>query len=487
MKIRLFLLNPLFYIFLLIIILRYIGTNHGFPYIYNVDEPTLVKTTLDLRFSPWIDRFDWPHFNYYFHFIFYWIFIKFRALIQLVGLDGSIKSVFPIIWDDPFIFYVVSRIINTTLSIVSVIPVFYITKGIYSKKTAIITAISYLLFPYLASHSRYAIQDSAMMAWLAFYYWFLYRYWNSKRIKDLLLSAVFIGLATGVKYNAVLFSSAIPILLFLQMKTRSLPEMLDYIKRNILAGILVIGVFLLVCPSVIYYFELFWSNKPGVGIFWQLQANLVKYTLIETPYRAFLDYLDILKGTGILLSIGFILYPIFYRRLNITKENKIFMIVFWLISVGYFFYATRIVLSGPRFYLPIYPLIAMIGAFIYFELSKFKYYKYISNFYIAILFGVVVFQTIAFTQESTVNLAYFKYQELSKTNDVYIRGEDIERLNLVNNLGLRKLRPTTQLAQGNYIIGSRPLKLENAELVDTIEKMEGYNRLGPTIYIYRHN
>ncbi len=487
MKIRELFLSPLFYIFLLIIVLRYIGTNHGFPYIYNVDEPTLVKTTLNLRFSPWIERFDWPHFNYYFHFIFYWIFIKFRALIQMVGLDGSLKSLAPILWDDPFVFYFLSRVINTTLSILSVIPVFYVTKDIFNKKTATVTAISYLLFPYLTSHSRYAIQDSAMMSWLAFYYWFLYRYWNKGKIKDLLLSALFIGLATGVKYNAILFSVAVPILLFLQMKARSMPRILNYIKNNFLAGIVIIVVFLVVCPSVIYHFDLFWSNKPGVGIFWQLQSNLVKYTLVETPYYAFLDYVDILNGTGILLSVGFILYPVFYRKLDITKENKIFMAVFWLISVGYFLYATRIVLSGPRFYLPIYPLIAIVGSFIYFELSKLKYYKYLSTVYLAILFGVVVYRSIGFTQEPTVNLAYYKYQELVRTNSVYIRGEDIERLNLLNNLGLRKLRPTTQLNKGNYIIGSRPLKLENAKLVDTIEKVEGYNRLGPTIYIYRHN
>jgi len=95
------LLGVSFFIFLI----KIGASMHGYPYILNVDEPAVVRSSLGLRFDFWINHFDWPHLNYYLNYVFYFVFIKFRGALQQLGARAYLEPYAPIIWNDPFVFY----------------------------------------------------------------------------------------------------------------------------------------------------------------------------------------------------------------------------------------------------------------------------------------------------------------------------------------------------------------------------------------------
>lgn len=486
MKIKAVLLSPYFYLLLAAVAIRYIGIGHSFPFVYNVDEPTLVKTAMGLRFGFWIERFDWPHFNYYFHYLFYFLFIKARALAQVAGIDAPLKSLMPLLWDDPFVFYFISRFINTTLSIIAAYPVYYISKNLYGRRIGYFAGLIFILFPYLGQNSRYAIQDTAMTSWLAFYYLFVFIYWKTKKNINLLWAGIFIGLAAGVKYNAVLFFGLVPLLLAFVVNFKNPKSIMSYGVKNIMVGVVMTLIFLLTSLTILKEYQLFFSDKSGVGIMWQLKTNLDTYSLLELPQQFLLDYWNLLIGTGFVLGIGWLLFPIIFKKVEINRDYKIFLISIWIVSFLYAVYASRYVLSGPRFYTPIYPLVAIIGASWFYYYSKYKYtFKLILGYSIVMLV-FAAWQAYSFFIPSTLNLAVDRYNEISKAGQAYIVGEDLERLNALNNTKLKMLKSDHQTQAGEYIISTRPLAMDNIVQEEILLAKTGLiKRIGPDIYIYK--
>src|SRR3989344_8309710 len=103
---------------------RLVGINHGFPFIFHVDEPAVVRSALGLRFDPNPGHFDWPHLYFYLNYFLYFLFIKFRAFLQILNLRAAVEDIFPLLWRDPLIFYVISRSLSAIMGAFTVIPVY---------------------------------------------------------------------------------------------------------------------------------------------------------------------------------------------------------------------------------------------------------------------------------------------------------------------------------------------------------------------------
>lgn len=99
-------------IILLGLALRLYGLNHGFPFIFHPDEPAVVRSATGIRFESNPGHFDWPHLHFYLNFFLYWVFIKFRGLLQILGLRSFLASTFPLLWRDPLVFYWLSRLFD---------------------------------------------------------------------------------------------------------------------------------------------------------------------------------------------------------------------------------------------------------------------------------------------------------------------------------------------------------------------------------------
>src|SRR3989338_1358478 len=102
-------------ILLLGLSLRLYGINHGFPFIYHVDEPALQRSSYNIRFNLNPGHFDWPHFHFYLNFTLYFMLYIFRGFLQTVGLKEDVIKIFPIIWKDPLVFFLISRLFDAFL------------------------------------------------------------------------------------------------------------------------------------------------------------------------------------------------------------------------------------------------------------------------------------------------------------------------------------------------------------------------------------
>src|SRR3989344_7334713 len=76
--------------------IRLVGVSHSLPFVYNVDEPTVVRSTIMLRDSLNPGHFDWPHFYYYINGVFYIVFVFIRSILEVF----SLQNIFLYLWQD---------------------------------------------------------------------------------------------------------------------------------------------------------------------------------------------------------------------------------------------------------------------------------------------------------------------------------------------------------------------------------------------------
>ena len=129
-------------IILLGLILRLTGIQHGFPFIFHPDEPTIIRSALGIRFDPNPKHFDWPHLYIYINYFLYMLFAKFRSLLEAANLKNTLSSVFPLIWNDDLIFYYLTRCLSAILGALTAIPLYLTSKNLFGKKAGILTALA---------------------------------------------------------------------------------------------------------------------------------------------------------------------------------------------------------------------------------------------------------------------------------------------------------------------------------------------------------
>src|SRR3990167_2878657 len=152
----------LFLIFLLALFLRLWGITHGFPHIWSIDEPALVRSSYGLRFNLNPGHFDWPHFYYYVNGFFYFLLYAFRVVINRIGLEEELQSIFPLIYKDPTVFYFISRVLNAFIGAFTAIIMFKVSKNMFSTKVALLSALLIPLLPYHVAESHKALLEPAL-------------------------------------------------------------------------------------------------------------------------------------------------------------------------------------------------------------------------------------------------------------------------------------------------------------------------------------
>lgn len=479
-----------------VLLLRFVGLNHGYPFIYNSDEPTMVRTMMSIRFFPIIDRFDWPHFNYYFQYVFFFIFIKIRGLSENILQKQS----FPIVWEDPFIFYLVARAVSVTLSILTAVPIYLsILKILKNKKIALISAVIFLFLPYVTLNSRLAIQDTALTFWISIAIYFLLRYLDRWLLKDIFFAVVFLALATGVKYNAMLFMLLVPSFIAINIYVNKIylqpKKLINLFFLCIGLVFLYLSIFVVTTPGIIFHWSDFWSYKFGVGFLWQLRDNLDVYPIKDYPAQVLGDFMSLLADTAYIPGLVWILSIPYLLKSNIKRNYKFGLIV--LISFSYFYAlnASRYLLSGSRFYLPVYGII-IISLSIFLQSIQSRYIKFILIIFCFIFEALFQYYLVRqFLNPTTLNEAYIDYVDIrNKGNEIFVKGEYMERINKLHNLKMNILEKSDRAPKGSYLF-SRLLNTNESDqgwkIIDKIDanyticgSVYFKDRLGPPIYIY---
>jgi len=482
----------LFFVWMGALVIRFLGIDHGYPYIFNVDEPALVRSTLGLNFTPIIDHFDWPHFNYYFNYLFYFVFIKARGVVQVLNMRSFLENPFPILWNDPYVFYFISRIISAVLGSLTVVPVYLLARSIFpSKVTSLISAVFLGLIPFHVFLSHYALQDVNLLFWVSWAVWFMYKSVKSNEVRYYALSGLFLGFAAGTKYNGLMFGLLLPLfylesLIHFKFDFKK-SQFSRFIKYSLIASVVSVGVFLLTSPSIIAEWDVFWSNKNGRGFLWQLHENLA-----VLPFSMYLPKLksvifalktDLSPALFYLILLG-IVNAIFWRCTVKSRKNVNWLRPLAVMLIFYVLYTSRYSRSISHYFVPIYGISAVLSAGI-FELKIIGKLKYLILLIVIVFMLTRVFdidRKFVNVDTRTRALAYYSKVDRDK-NKVYYRGEVFKLGLIINNLEMYKYEGPEAMNPGDIAILDS--QAENRTDLLLLEAIHDRNALGQNLYVYK--
>lgn len=463
---------------------RVAGIWHGYPYIFNVDEPTIVRSTLGLMQSGKIEHFDWPHLNYYINYVFYFLFIKFRGLIQIIGLKDSLSKGLPFIWNDPFIFYLISRLINAILGALTAIPVYLTAKRMISKEAGILAGFAFALLPFHVGISHMALPDIAMVFFIAWFMYYANEFsTNGYKLNDIVFAAISIGFAAGCKYNALLLSPLIVLLPAVNEIRRPIFQstiqfLQKFIRQFIVFGLVSLAAFIVSTPEFITEWDLFWSEEYGKGFLWQLKVNSEPLTLKEySPFLLSRLWL-ITKDLGYTIPLFFVVSSVIAYK---NKKMDVLMLV--LVSISIVLFTSRYGRSGSHYFLTAY--VPIVIAAVYFIRASAKNNRVIYGIFLLPLAVLSIINIYRYIIPMTTRVAIDKFNDAKLSGaKTYYKGSDLSEINSINNLGMSRFKDDYSALNEGDIILSEGMMPDNDKII-VIETIGNRYRRGPTIYVYR--
>ncbi|MEA2020165.1 MAG: glycosyltransferase family 39 protein [Patescibacteria group bacterium] len=318
-------------IFVLALILRLFGIWHGWPFIYNIDEPALVRSAIGIRFNPNPGHFDWPHLHFYLSFGVLAFFYLVRGFFQIVGLQLLLMQIIPFFWKDPAIYYLIVRVFNALLGALTIVPVYLTGRvlfvgeevvageapgasadpapgaeecgggdlagrqsssrkdgsflgrwfGDFSNIASLLSALAFAVFPLHVRDSHLATVDVPMVFWLAWSMYFAAKVLKSSAWRNYIFAGIFAGLAASTKYNGVFILLVIVLAHCLQIWLKSQGEETKFVAtffskkllKVFVSGLSALLVFFLGTPYILFDFKTFWSYEYGRGFLWLLEET----------------------------------------------------------------------------------------------------------------------------------------------------------------------------------------------------------------------
>jgi len=366
------------------LILRIAGLTHGFPFIFHPDEPAVVRSALGIRFDSNPGHFDWPHLHFYLNFILYWVYIKFRGGLQILGLQGTLSSWFPLLWRDPLIFYALGRVLSALMGTLTAIPVYLAGKKLFDRRAGLIAAAALLLIPHHVRTSAFALIDIPTAFWVAWAFYFTVKIFQKKDIKNYLWAGFFVGLAASTKYNGGLWAIMVPIAHILRTWKSKSEKVVDItgIKALVLSGLFAALAFVIGTPYSILDYDTFSRVDGPKGAFWQF-ANVGKADFMEQIANFFkaltYGFADNFGYVFIILYTLVAAYTVFVKR-----EKKLLLII--IPSLLVFFYVSGFSKHRSHYFTSTYPFVALAVGY---ALHKFKRkYLVLALFLVPLMFSL---------------------------------------------------------------------------------------------------
>jgi len=321
-------------------ILRIWGIGFG-P--YHPDEPLVVNQALAFGTGKLL-----PTVYYYpplLHYILFLCYGLFYLIGWLLGPFRTFDNFLKLVLIDQLPFYIIGRFISALAGTLTIIPVYIITKKLYSKNAAILASLFISCMYLHVRNSHYCTVDVMMTLMLSLSYIFILKIAEKNLLKDYLWAGVLTGLAISTKYNSgvLIFLIAAAGLTHISFKKNAIN--LYVVKNLILSYLCALIVFLLLCSFVIL-------DLKGFLNAFEVLYQIGKDTNVSIWYRF---RVDLLFGIGILLEL-FGLCGFAY--LIVKKEKK--GIIFVLFPAIYLFCIRKI--GGQvfaRYSIPLLPFFAI--------------------------------------------------------------------------------------------------------------------------------
>lgn len=398
--------RPLILILFLAFVLRLWGIAHGFPYIFHPDEPAIIRGGLGIRFSINPGHFDWPHLYFYLNYLVFYGFSFIRDVFE----TPEIRTVFPLVWNDKLIFYLLSRILTAIIGTLTVLPMYLAAKNLFGIKAGLIAGLALACIPLHVKYSHLALPDIPMILFLCWYIYFVTSLYSKPTFKNYALAGLFLGLSATTKYNGGI---VVIYLLLVHLVTQGIN--VQGFKKLVVAGFTSLIGFLLGTPFVLSDFSTFIISDGPKGALWQfantgsvpqftrITAFLNYFTPNSTADYGYSIFYIFLGGLAYLL----ILKLFSYLRLQgknipqLPESDIIKKLLPLYIPVAIFIYIiSGFVKNMPHYYLIAYPLVILgfsyyLSAFTGYIRRSSSYSKKTATIFVTaiylIVFGIVFY------------------------------------------------------------------------------------------------
>ncbi len=334
----------------------------------NVDESGILKSAFDI-----IRTADFNPHNFTYPSLLIYLEVFFQAAVYIISIGTSIfiKPFEGTIFPDAHI-YAMGRLLNVILGTITILVLYKLVNQILNRRIAIIAAAIFTVtFTHIWS-SQYAVTDVPVTLLGLLSIFFSIQIFKQDRWRNYLLTAVFIGLAIGTKYNAFTFVVPLVVAHSLRKWQDSHQEFSFQFWKNffnrklIICLILIPLIYLITTPYTIFDIKNFIHDYSAVVISNSQPLNMQLTDADGIP--SWLWYIIYSATSGlyypIFLTVVFGLIGTIFR---LTKEK---LIILSYVVVNYFVISQ---MSGrmDRWILHIYPYLSIFAAVFIYDLGSF--------------------------------------------------------------------------------------------------------------------
>lgn len=493
-------------IFIIIVIiggvLRFIGIEHGFPFIFHPDEPTIARSALGIRFSPNPGHFDWPSLYIYVNYVIFMGFAYLRDLAASVGIKGFLTSFLPILWDDTLIYYLISRILTAVIGTLTIYPVYITARRLFDDKVAILSALTIALLPFHVWQSHYALPDVPMMFFLSWGLYYVSQILTNDSSSNYQSSGFFIGLSASTKYNGALGSVIVPLAHLFRIVSQRIFGSPDKEPLISLKGIGYMGIsaifailgFIIGTPYAILDYKTFLRTDGYKGALWQFtNVGTVNFQnhlhhLYNALTKILPDDLGYTVIAGLFLCVLIILVRFLLKR---ATKYDFYALFFALPALVYIYYISGFEKQRSQYYMIAYPFMAIV--FAYLVVIIFNYlngkYRLLGVLFLAlVLFPVFYGASVAdyrfYRNDTRLDLYHWGLNNFTPDDTIFY---DVTLLKPVVDKfpGYHKKTEIVPLgSHGVYFINLEDRNKPKGEAVELLE-ISSELRLGYTIRVYK--
>ena len=303
----------------------------------------------------------------------------------------------------------VQRSLSISLSVITVIPVYYLCRQFVSERFAVIGAVFFIFDPRIISNSTLGIIEPLFIFLNVLVLVTIFKN-NSKFIY---LSFLLIALSSIVRYEGLLMIIPVAIFYFLRFRFN------QKIIRNFFIGLIIFLIIL--SPIVVLRTSANGMDGlsshifPSAYISQELDKKLDDESIGGRMYDNFILDFSVKSVFNTLKYLGWVSIPLFILflpfaayRIFQNKNDKInYLLLFSAFLIIPALYAYGREIQETRYLLVLVPIFSVFSAY---GLSKFR--KLSSNFWIAVLFIGIISMSILF-------LWYFQDEEYNIKKETY--------------------------------------------------------------------
>lgn len=489
---------------LVALVLRLIGIQYGFPFIYHPDEPTIVRSALGIRFDPNPGHFDWPHLYIYVNYFVYMIFARVRDF----GLISWLTNFVPALLDESLAYYLLTRVLSALLGALTAIPVYLASAKLFGKKAGLISAVLLALMPMHVANSHYALPDVPMLFFMSWGVYFSACIFTSPKLKNYLLGGLFIGLAASTKYNGALASLGLFAAHITRLITKKLSmfHSLDYL---IISGTFAVLGFLAGTPFALLDYDTFIRTDGPKGALWQF-TNVGSLAFPEHVINFFQDITGkLFADTGYVAMAAYLIFfcVLIYKFFaNRASEKDFVAAAFYIVSLGFIYYVSGFQHSRSHYYFIAYPYIAILAGVALNALIMWLAQKSRVSLMASLILGIVLLlplllslnTTLVYAKEDTRNQAYNYLAAHVPYSSfiVYVNDDLMGVVKAVPVASAKGIDKITRAPAGYLVVsfegGYLKEKMQLRDVVNLVElrevaRFDDINRRGPTVVIFKYS